>query len=213
MKNQGAESGVNLYCGIGGRALADNEKNLIIKCQAGDYDAFEVLVRKYSDKAFSVAFSVMGNQHDAADMTQEAFIKVFRNIRKFNFGSSFGTWLYRIVKNTCIDELRKKKHRNYVSMDTGFEGEDGEYVVQISDESADIQEILEREETGRLLQEALMSLGEKHRSVLILADIKGYDYLEIARMLELPVGTVKSRISRAREKLAVILKNEGTFGQ
>ena len=191
--------------------MTDKERKLIERCQSGDYDAFEVLVNTYSDRAYSVAFGVMGNHHDAADMTQEAFIKIYKNISKFNFRSSFNTWLYRIVKNTCIDELRKKKRKNTVSLDTGVENEDGEYLMQISDDSADIQTILEKEEASQLLMDALMTLGEKHRGVLVLADIKGYDYLEIAEMLELPVGTVKSRISRAREKLAVILKSEGTF--
>ncbi len=191
--------------------MTDKEKNLIIKCQAGDYDAFEVLVKTYSDRAYSVAFGVMGNHHDAADMTQEAFIKVFRNIKKFNFNSSFNTWLYRIVKNTCIDELRKKKRKPAISLDAEIEGDSGDFSIQISDDSADIQKILEEQETSRVLMEALEQLGEKHRSVLVLADIKGYDYTEVASMLELPVGTVKSRISRAREKLAVILKSEGTF--
>ncbi|MBN1624758.1 MAG: sigma-70 family RNA polymerase sigma factor [Clostridia bacterium] len=191
--------------------MTDRERNLIIKCQNGDYDAFEELVRAYSDRAYSVAFGVMGNHHDASDMTQDAFIKVYKNIGKFNFQSSFNTWLYRIVKNTCIDELRKNKRRNIVSIDAGIEGNEGDYLMQISDDSADIQGILEAEESSRILMESLELLGEKHRSVLVLADVKGYDYLEVARMLELPVGTVKSRISRAREKLAVILKSKGTF--
>lgn len=191
--------------------MTEIETSLIKKCQHGDYDAFEVLVNTYTDRAYSVAFGVMGNHHDAADMTQEAFIKVFKNIKKFNFKSSFNTWLYRIVKNTCIDELRKKKRKRTISLDAGLEGYEGDYFMQISDDSADIQEILENKETSGMLYDALEMLNEKHRSVLVLVDIKGYDYREVADMLELPVGTVKSRISRAREKLAVIIKNKGTF--
>jgi len=191
--------------------LTEDEKTLIVKCQKGDYDAFEVLIDKYNERAYAVAFGVMGNHHDASDMTQESFIKVYKNIGKFNFRSSFNTWLYRIVKNTCIDELRKKKRKKVVSLDAGIEGDDGDYFMQVVDEKADIQAKLESEETTELVWSALEKLNEKHRSVLVLADIKGYDYLEISRMLDLPLGTVKSRISRARENMAEILKRIGTF--
>ena len=191
--------------------MTEDERNLIVKCQKGDYDAFEVLIDKYNERAYAVAFGVMGNHHDASDMTQESFIKVYKNIGKFNFRSSFNTWLYRIVKNTCIDELRKKKRKKVVSLDAGIEGDDGDYFMQVVDEKADIQAKLESEETTELVWSALEKLNEKHRSVLVLADIKGYDYLEISRMLDLPLGTVKSRISRARENMAEILKRIGTF--
>jgi len=191
--------------------LTEDEKTLIVKCQKGDYEAFEILIDKYNERAYAVAFGVMGNHHDASDMTQESFIKVYKNIGKFNFRSSFNTWLYRIVKNTCIDELRKKKRKKVVSLDAGIEGDDGDYFMQVVDEKADIQAKLESEETTELVWSALEKLNEKHRSVLVLADIKGYDYLEISRMLDLPLGTVKSRISRARENMAEILKRIGTF--
>ena len=191
--------------------MTEDEKTLIVKCQKGDYEAFEILIDKYNERAYAVAFGVMGNHHDASDMTQESFIKVYKNIGKFNFRSSFNTWLYRIVKNTCIDELRKKKRKKVVSLDAGIEGDDGDYFMQVVDEKADIQAKLESEETTELVWSALEKLNEKHRSVLVLADIKGYDYLEISRMLDLPLGTVKSRISRARENMAEILKRIGTF--
>jgi RNA polymerase sigma-70 factor (ECF subfamily) len=174
-------------------------------------DSFDILVGLYSERAFAVAFSVMGNRHDAGDMTQEAFIKVFRNIGKFNFQSSFNTWLHRIVKNVCIDELRKRKRGTVVSLDAAISSDDGEYVMQIPDESPGIQEILEREETKEFLWEALDELKENHRLVLVLADIKGYDYTEVADIVGVPVGTVKSRISRARIKLAEIIRKKGTF--
>jgi len=191
--------------------LVYNETDLIKKCQRGDLDSFDILVSLYSDKAFSVAFGVMGNPHDANDMTQEAFIKVYKNIDKFNFQSAFNTWLYRIVKNVCIDELRKRKKRVVISIDAGIESGDGEYLLQIPDKSPGVQEILEEAETSIFLAEALAELNENHRSVLVLADIKSYDYTEIAEMLDIPVGTVKSRISRARIKLAEIIRKKGTF--
>jgi RNA polymerase sigma-70 factor (ECF subfamily) len=191
--------------------LAYNETELIKKCQKGDMDSFDILVSLYSERAFAVAFSVMGNKHDASDMTQEAFIKVFRNIGKFNFKSSFNTWLHRIVKNVCIDEIRKRKRGTVVSLDAAISSDEGEYVMQIPDKSPGIQEILEREETSEFLWEALDELKENHRLVLVLADIKGYDYTEVADIAGVPVGTVKSRISRARLKLAEIIRKKGTF--
>lgn len=174
-------------------------------------DSFDILVSLYSEKAYSVAFGVMGNSHDANDMTQEAFIKVYKNIDKFNFQSAFNTWLYRIVKNVCIDELRKRKRRTVISLDAGIDSGDGEYMLQIPDGSPGVQEQLEEAESSRFLAEALAELKENHRSVLVLADIKSYDYTEIADMLDIPVGTVKSRISRARIKLAEIIREKGTF--
>ncbi len=174
-------------------------------------DSFDILVSLYSERAFAVAFSVMGNRHDAGDMTQEAFIKVFKNIGKFNFQSAFNTWMHRIVKNVCIDELRKRKKGTIVSLDASISSDDGEYVMQIPDDSPGIQEILEREETQKFLWESLDELNENHRLVLVLADIKGYDYNEVAEMVGVPVGTVKSRISRARLKLAEIIRKKGTF--
>lgn len=188
-----------------------NETELIKKCQNGDMDSFDILVSLYSDRAYAVAFGVMGNKHDAGDMTQEAFIKVFKNIGKFNFQSAFNTWLHRIVKNVCIDELRKRKRRSVLSLDATINSGDGEYMLQIPDDSPGIQEILEKEETQKFIWKALNELKENHRLVLVLADIKGYDYTEVAEMLDVPVGTVKSRISRARIKLSEIIRNQGTF--
>lgn len=188
-----------------------NETDIIKKCQSGDMDSFDILISMYIDKAYSVAFGVMGNSHDANDITQEAFIKVYKNIDKFNFQSAFNTWLYRIVKNACIDELRKRKKSTVISIDAGIDSDDGEYILQIPDESPGIQEILEEKEAGIYLAEALAELKENHRAVLVLADIKNYDYSEIADMLDIPVGTVKSRISRARIKLAEIIRKKGTF--
>lgn len=187
-----------------------NEIELIKKCQKGDTASFEKLVELYSDRAYAVAFGVMGNPHDASDMTQEAFIKVYRNIKKFNFKSAFNTWLHRIVKNTCIDEIRKRKRKKEISLDSTYDSGDGEYTMQIADDSPGVQEILERQETEEMLWDALETLDEKHRLVIVLADIKGYDYNEISDITELPLGTVKSRISRGRTKLAEIIRKNGT---
>ncbi|MBN2558444.1 MAG: sigma-70 family RNA polymerase sigma factor [Clostridia bacterium] len=191
--------------------LAVNETDLIKKCQAGDSAAFDVLIDMYASRAYAVAFGVMGNQHDASDMVQDAFIKVYKNIKKFNFQSSFNTWLHRIVKNTCIDELRKRGKGTVVSLDAALDSGDGEYLVQIADDAPGIQEILEKQEESGMLWEALGELNEAHRLVLVLADIKGYEYVEVAAMAGIPVGTVKSRISRARTKLAEIIREKGTI--
>jgi RNA polymerase sigma-70 factor, ECF subfamily len=189
-----------------------DEGLLIRKAQAGDSESFGTIVSIYQDRAYSVALGIMGNPHDALDVVQEALIKAFRNINKFNFNSSFNTWLHRIVINTSIDELRKKKkHANVVSYEKTYESDDGEYVLQFDDKSADIHELLERKESIEMLKKAIGMLNEEHKLVIILSDIKGYDYNEISGMLDLPLGTVKSRISRARARLTEILKTAGTI--
>ncbi|MFO7636226.1 MAG: sigma-70 family RNA polymerase sigma factor [Clostridia bacterium] len=188
-----------------------DETKLLVNAQNGDTDSFGTLVSIYQERAYSVALGMMGDPHDALDVVQESFIKAFRNIRKFNFNSTFNTWLHRIVTNTAIDELRKrKKHSNVVSLDKTFDGDEGEYVIQFDDKSADVQDILESKERLELLEKSLMAMKEEHRMIIVLSDVKGYDYNEISTMLNLPLGTVKSRIARARAKLVETLKNQGT---
>lgn len=191
--------------------MSIDEYHLIRKAQDGDTESFGTLVSLYQDRAFSVATGILGNSHDAMDVVQDAFIKAFRNIGKFNFSSTFNTWLHRIVINTSIDELRKRKHHSQVvSLDRSYESEDGEYTVQYEDTESYVEEILERKESIDLLKKALETIEEDHRMVIVLSDIKGYSYQEISTILDLPLGTVKSRIARARAKLVEMLKRDGT---
>ncbi|MBN2852867.1 MAG: RNA polymerase sigma factor [Clostridia bacterium] len=191
--------------------MENNEDNIIKKAQNGDNDSFEKLIELFQDRAFAIAYSVMGNYHDSYDMVQESFIKAYNNIHKFNFKSSFNTWLFRIIKNTCIDEIRKRNRRKTISIDSSYENDDGELSFQLEDDADSLETILEKKENSELLTKALEKLSIEHRTVVVLSDIEGYDYKEISELLEINLGTVKSRISRARIKLAEIIRNDGTF--
>jgi len=191
--------------------LSIDEKTVIIKAQQGDMDSFTLLVEQFQDRAYAIAYGVMGNSHDAFDMVQESFIKIFKNINMFNFKSSFNTWLYRIVKNTCIDELRKKNKKKTVSYDATFNNNDELLNYQFEDENSNIENIIENNEKKQLIEKAINQLSYNQRVVVVLADIKGYDYKEICKLLDLNIGTVKSRISRGRTNLAKIIRTYGTF--
>jgi len=179
------------------------ESVLIDKSISGDLDSFEKLISKYQVYAYNIAFRMMKNPEDAKDASQEAFIKVFKNIKKFNSNSSFSTWLYRIVINTCKDELRKKTEN--VSLD-----EKNEEFEIVSDNNDEYNPVIsyERKYVKNTINEAIKKLPINNRSVLILRDIQGYSYEEIASIENVSIGTVKSRINRARKSLRDILKME-----
>ncbi len=187
------------------------EEALIKKAQKGDNDSFELLIIAFQDKAYAIAFSVMGNTHDAYDMVQESFIKVYKNLHKFNFNSSFNTWLYRIIKNTCIDQLRKNNRKKTLSYDATYLNKDNELSFQIEDEKNNMDVIFERKESVELIKSSMEKLSIDHRTVIVLSDVKGYDYQEISELLQVSLGTVKSRISRGRSRLAEIIREEGTI--
>ncbi|MBN2259569.1 MAG: sigma-70 family RNA polymerase sigma factor [Clostridiales bacterium] len=171
---------------------------LIKKCVDGDFKSFEQLIVKYEKNAFAIALRYLGNYDDALDVTQEALIKVYKNIKNFRFESSFTTWLYRIVINTSKDFLKKNNK---------------EKIISIEDHSIDLPDDREREnpvknaenkELKLIVEEALMALNEENRIVVLLKDIQGFTYDEISDVLQIPIGTVRSRISRGR----AMLKNE-----
>ena len=165
------------------------EKDLIKQAQNGNKDAFCTLMKAHEAKIYALSFKYMQNTHDASDAAQDAIIKVFLNLGKFRFGSSFSTWVYRIVVNTCIDLLRKKK--NDIPLDS-FES-------RAQDAQPDEAVISAEFMAG--LKEAVAALPIDFKNVLILKDLEHKKYEEIARILGISEGTVKSRLSRAREKL------------
>lgn len=182
----------------------ENEKELIKRSISGDVSSFEQLINQYQKMAYNVAYRIMGNQEDAKDMTQEALIKVFKSLKRFRMDASFSTWLYRIVMNTCKDELRKKKMKT-ISIDQTYETSSGEVKMELEDEKLGPEGKLLQKETQFFVQEALQTLPEANRTVLVLRDIKGFSYDEISEVLNLPKGTVKSRINRGRLALKEIL--------
>lgn len=193
----------------------DIEKMLIKKAIKGDVDAFEKIVLFYEKKIYNIAFQMFKNEHDAYDASQEVFIKVYKSIDKFNFNASFSTWLHRIAVNTCIDEYRKKKRKTHISLDEPVETESNSIERQIEDKSMTPEEVIIQNENVNEMRAAIRQLNEDHRIIIILRDIKGYSYEEITNILECSIGTVKSRLSRARNALKNIIvenKEQKYFG-
>ncbi len=183
-----------------------NEYKLIKKCKKGDIDAFEELILEHEKRAYNIALKMLKNPEDAMDISQEAFIKVYKSINNFNLKSSFATWLYRIVVNTCLDFLKKNQTKVY-HIDNPIKTEDGEITREIADIQTAPEVILERKMTRQLVHNAMDELDNIHRTVLILRDIQGFSYKEISEMLDCSLGTVKSRIKRGRDNLkSVIIK-------
>ena len=181
--------------------MEEMEKLLVTKSKKGNLDAFEELISSYEKKAYNIAYRMMGNEEDAKDMAQEAFIKIYKSIQNFREESSFSTWLYRIVTNVCLDELRKRKKDKLVPLELSIETEKGTAIVELSAERETPEDIYERIEKRQLIQNAISSLGEDYKTVIILRDIQGFGYEEIATMLNCSLGTIKSRINRARNLL------------
>lgn len=172
---------------------------VIKKCQNGDIGAFEALVSKYEKIVYNIAYRLIGNAEDSKDVAQETFIKVYRKINTFKGDSSFSTWLYRMTVNTGKDFLRKKKDN--LSID-----EERENNISNVNTSLYTPEVsLERNEKQRMIIAGLNQLKTDHKVMIILRDIQGYSYEEISNTLEISIGTVKSRINRARMNLREIL--------
>jgi len=172
------------------------------RARKGDLDAFNELVIRYQKTAYNVAYRILGDAEAAADAVQDAFLKAFKNIRRFR-GGSFKSWMFRIVTNTCYDVLRARKRRPSSSLD-GMEVELNH--TPLGDSGVESpEEYAIRQELNRLIQEAINSLPPEQRVIIVLSDIEGFDYREISETLGIPLGTVKSRLSRARAKVRDLL--------
>ncbi len=183
-----------------------NESQTIQAAQKGDLAAFNRLVMAHQGLAYNVAYRLMGNADAAADAAQEAFIKAFKSIEQYR-GGSFKSWLLRIVSNTCYDHLRYNKRRPSQSLEE--DDFDSDYAPHLIDRAERPEDGLLRQELGDMLQQAIVQLPPDQRLVLILSDVEGFSYQEIAQTTELALGTVKSRLNRARRKLRdVLLKQE-----
>ena len=182
-----------------------NERELIARLQQRDEAAFEELIRQYEKKVYTLCFRMCGSSEDAEEAAQDTFLALWRGIDRFRQESSLSTWIYRLASNACIDTLRRRKKQNAVSLD------DEELFIDAVDPSPQPQETAERREVQRLLQKGLLSLPEEYRKVLILREIEGLSYTEIAESASLELGTVKSRISRGRALLRNFLSGSGNF--
>ncbi|MCT4619873.1 MAG: sigma-70 family RNA polymerase sigma factor [Marinisporobacter sp.] len=187
-------------------------KELIYKSQQGDIESFETLIKEHEKLAFNIAYRMLGNIEDAKDATQDAFIKAYKALHKFKGESIFSTWLYKIVTNTCLDLLRKRKSQKTCSYDRQIDTEDGNIIRELPDEDNIPEDIVAKKERQRNIQKAINSLSENHKIVIVLRDIKGFSYEEMSKILNCSEGTIKSRISRARQALRkVIEKNKELY--
>ena len=185
-----------------------DEQQLIQQAQAGDQSAFELLVERYQKPVYHQALRLLSSPEDAADVTQEVFLKAWRNLPSFRGESGFSTWLYRLTDNAAIDLLRReKKRRGESSLDDETLGWD----AALADPAPTPHQAAEREDLRRAVSDGLARLSEEHRRVLVLREINGLSYEEIGSLLGLTAGTVKSRIARARLSLAKILQTAGNF--
>ncbi|QEK12330.1 sigma-70 family RNA polymerase sigma factor [Crassaminicella thermophila] len=181
--------------------MKEIEKILIKKSKQGDIESFETLIKEHQKLAFNIAYRMLGNIEDAKDATQDAFIKTYKSLNKFKGESGFSTWLYKIVTNTCLDVLRKRKSQKTYSYDHQIDTEDGKILRDLPDERNIPEIIVERREHQRNIQEAINCLSEHYKTVIVLRDIKGFSYEQISKILDCSEGTIKSRISRARKAL------------
>ena len=189
----------------------EEESRLVRDILQGDADAFETLVREHQTRVYNLALRMTGSPEDAMDISQETFLKAWRTLGRFRGDCSLGSWLYRIASNLCIDLMRKNKRRQtdkLVSLDDP--GEDGR-PLELPDVSGDPQRVLETAEGRQAVRDCVDALPEQQRQILLLRELGGLSYEEIARQLGLELGTVKSRIFRARAKLAELLQERGTF--
>ncbi|HUT84134.1 MAG TPA: sigma-70 family RNA polymerase sigma factor [Thermodesulfobacteriota bacterium] len=177
---------------------------LITAFQGGDRTAFDKLVLKHKNKVFNLCYWMIGDYQEANDTAQETFIKVFGSLKKFRFESSFSTWLFRIAVNTCKNRLKSSEFRQKkktISLDNPGDPETDRSLSQIKDEAPSPSIELERKERMMLINEAIDSLPAEQKEVVVLRDMEGFSYEEIVEITGLNVGTLKSRLARARLNL------------
>lgn len=175
------------------------DETLIEDCKQGNDKAFSLLIDKYKQDCFNVAYQLVGDEQLAEDIAQESFIRVYKSIDNFRGDSAFFTWLYQIVLNLCRDYFRKQPENNPLSL----ENSSLESILrrEIPDVADAPENYIEEQELQRMIKKALAELSFKHRQVIVFRDLQGLTYQKIAEILEIPLGTVKSRLNTARNRL------------
>ncbi len=201
------DSAVALQAESGESSAANADQLLVERVQDGDVAAFDVLVRKYRERLYGIIYNLTSNREDAADLTQEAFIKAFSSINRFKGRSAFFTWLYRIGVNTALSHLKRNRFRRFFSLEhIQEEGSNAQVVEALaakhkSEKGALLSELQEK------LNEAMQKLSPKHRTVVVLFEIGGLSHQEIADIVGCSVGTVRSRLHYAKQQLQADLKH------
>ncbi|MDF2612603.1 MAG: sigma-70 family polymerase sigma factor [Clostridia bacterium] len=184
----------------------DLEIQLIKKAQSGDVSAFETIISSYEKVIYNICLRMLTKEQDAYDATQEVCIKIWKEIHNFKGESKLKTWIYRIATNQCLDRLRKTKNRQEISLFQQGENEDEEWIIDKPSEQKNTEQIVENKALQDVLKQAISELKEEHKVIIVLRDLNDYAYDEIAEILNISLGTVKSRISRARLALKKILE-------
>ena len=183
-----------------------DDKSLVQAAQKGDMGAFEELVARHRDKIYARAYSMMRNEEEAIDLSQEAWVKAWQRLKQFQGESSFGTWMTRIVINLCLDQLRRHKRQRAESIEA-MDEESGGVERHMPVVSVNPTEGLERVELRQRIDQALSQLSEAHRTAIVLCEFEGMEYKEIAKAMECSIGTVMSRLFYARRKMAALLSD------
>ena len=183
--------------------VSQEELTVIQRCRGGSREAFEVFVNRYMKDAYFIALGLVGNREDALDLSQEAFVRAYRNIKQVKPGRKFFPWFYQILKNLCISHLRKRRYRRAASLDA----DDCPQVAAAPDVfSPDV--LVNKNEVKAQLWEAIAKLDEKHREVIILRHFRGMSYDQISEALFCNKGTVTSRLYYARKRLKELLRTK-----
>ena len=188
----------------------EEEAKIIRAVVDGNTNAFEDLVLEYQKQVYHIALKMTGNEEDAFDLSQEAFLKAFRSLSTFRGEAGFGSWLYRMTANLCIDFLRKKKRQGGQIISLDAEEEDRR-PTELPDLRYEPQNALEKKEVQEKVRAGLEKLPHEQKLILVLRDVEGFSYQEISDARKIELGTVKSRIYRARAHLARLLTENGNF--
>lgn len=178
---------------------------LIERAQKGDRGALDSLVRKHERRAYQYAFRLTSNPDEAADVVSDAFVRVYSALQNFKGQSAFSTWLYRILTNCYLDIRKKEKSRQTSSLETALVTDEGEVERQIEDEGPSPHHLMERGERERAVEAAVSQLPEYQKAMIVMYHAENLSYEEIAEALDLPIGTVKSRLNRARLSMRQLL--------
>ena len=187
--------------------MQSEDKAIIDKCKKGDLEAFDSLVKRYEKQVYNFAYRMTSNYDDANDVASEAFIKVFQGIRTFRGEANFSTWLFRIITNVYLDKRKRLRPQGTVPLDEYIELEENTVTRQIEDPSPAPINVVEEKERHEYLQQAISELPDYQRIMVLLFHNQGQSYEEISVIMGLPIGTVKSRLNRARLALREKLKH------
>lgn len=185
-------------------ATGDQDRSLVERARAGDAEAFEALVRRYQGWVFTLALRMLGDRAEAEEVAQEIFLKAYRGLKRFKGASRFSTWLYAIASHHCLNQLaaRRRRPRSHGGGRTNRDESDPPALAdRLADPALRADALLERADLLRIVQAELANLAGEHRIILVLRDIQGLSYEEIAQALRLELGTVRSRLHRARMEM------------